>query len=252
MAVRRFPPWIGRSDGGGYSLSAGAAPGRETGYAARGRNLADTVNKAALPIVDTLELRLVERAAAGEHQARRELFERHREAAYRVALRVTGRHEDALDVVQDSFIRAFGRLDEFQHGSSFRTWLLRIVTNRALDVLRARRVRLAVPLDADEDEPVAVVAAGEAQPGQALEQRELAARLRAAIESLPPDQRAVFALYAAGELTYGQIAETLGIPVGTVMSRLYHARRRLHQMLADLAPRGVVPERAGGGRSEEA
>ena len=60
--------------------------------------------------------------------------------------------------------------------------------------------------------------------------------MRQAIESLPPDQRAVFALYATGDLTYGQIAEVLGIPIGTVMSRLYHARRKLHEMLPDLAP----------------
>jgi RNA polymerase sigma-70 factor (ECF subfamily) len=73
-------------------------------------------------------------------------------------------------------------------------------------------------------------------PGDELERGELAGRLRRAIEALPPDQRAVFALYATGDMTYGQIAEALGIPIGTVMSRLYHARRRLHEMLPDLAP----------------
>jgi RNA polymerase sigma-70 factor (ECF subfamily) len=78
------------------------------------------------------------------------------------------------------------------------------------------------------------------RPGADLERRELADRLETAVESLPPEQRAVFALYATGEMTYGQIAEVVGIPIGTVMSRLYHARRRLHQLLEDLAPRGAT------------
>ncbi len=195
-------------------------------------------------IVETLELRLVEQAAAGDRQARQALFERFRDTAYRVALRVTGRPEDALDVVQDSFIRAFERLGSFQREAGFQTWLLRIVTNRALDVLRSRKVRLAIPLDEGEDRPRYEPAAANPEdlPGADLERAELAERLRRAIDSLTPDQRAVFALYATGDLTYAQIAEALGIPIGTVMSRLYHARRRLHEMLPDLAPTAGVAE----------
>lgn len=209
------------------------------------------------PNVDTTDYCLVDRATAGDREARRALFERHRDTAYRVALRITGRTEDALDVVQDSFIRAFERLGEFQRESGFQTWLLRIVSNRALDVLRARKVRLAVPLDgSDEDDlrRTSVADNREPPPGRELEAQELGERLRRAIESLPPDQRAVFALYASGEMTYGQIAETLGIPIGTVMSRLYHARRRLHEMLPDLAPpdieRGRRKEVAAGDATE--
>ena len=189
--------------------------------------------------VDSSEVRLLESAAAGDPAARRELFERHREVAYRVAMRVTGRHEDALDVVQDGFIRAFDRLADFQRTAGFKTWLLRIVTNRALDLLRARKVRLAVPLDGGDEESRIPLPADveQTRPESGLEQRELAERLHGAIDSLPAEQRSVFALYATGELTYGEIAETLGVPIGTVMSRLYHARRKLHDLLADLAPR---------------
>jgi RNA polymerase sigma-70 factor (ECF subfamily) len=194
--------------------------------------------------VDSSELHLVEQAARGEREARRELFERHRDAAFSVAVRITGRREDALDVVQDSFIKAFERLGDFQQAAGFRTWLLRIVTNRALDLLRARKVRLAVSFDTGDDEPRLEPPGSSRteQPGADLERRELADRLQAAVESLPPEQRAVFALYATGEMTYGQIAEAVGIPIGTVMSRLYHARRRLHQLLEDLAPRGATVE----------
>lgn len=177
-------------------------------------------------------------ARSGDSAARRSLFERYRSVAYAVALRITGRNEDALDVVQDSFIRAFDQLDRFQGGSAFKTWLLRIVSNRALDVLRSRKVRLAVSLEGgDEGAVVPGLAENrEGGPGVQIERRELAERLQRAMEALPPDQRAVFALSATGELTYAQIAEAVGIPLGTVMSRLYHARRKLQEMLRDLAP----------------
>lgn len=200
------------------------------------------MNNVADPNVRVEEWPLIKRAAGGDRTAQHELFVRYRDAAYAVALRVTGRNEDALDAVQDSFIKAFERLAAFQGESGFKTWLLRIVTNHSLDLLRARKVRLAQPIDAGPDgddeprnEPVA--AGAEEQIGAGLEAGELAVRLQAAIESLPPDQRAAFSLYASGEMTYGQIAEVMGIPIGTVMSRLFHARRRLQERLKDLAPK---------------
>jgi len=195
------------------------------------------VNNVSDENVKLSEVQLVDRAAAGDRDARHALFERHRDAAYRVALRVAGRNEDALDVVQDAFIRAFERLGDFQRGASFKTWLLRIVSNRALDLLRARKVRLALPLDTRDDEPGRELpdVRRPHDPGAALEAGELRERLQRAIDTLPIDQLAVFALYATGEMTYGQIADVLGIPTGTVMSRLYHARRRLHEQLPDLA-----------------
>lgn len=188
------------------------------------------------PAVQLPDGELVDRAARGDRDAKRLLFERFREAAYVVAFRVTGRAEDALDVVQDAFIRAFESLDAFQRDASFKTWLLRIVTNRALDLLRARKVRIAVPIGGDEDDsgPQPAAPGAAADPSTGMQQQELAERIAAAVETLPPEQRAVFALFATGELSYAQIAETLGIPIGTVMSRLFHARRQLKTRLADL------------------
>ncbi len=206
---------------------------------------AELLNKVSPAPVKSPDVRLLTAAARGDREARRQLFERYRDIAYRVALRVTGRPEDALDVVQDSFIRAFERLGEFQGEAGFQTWLLRIVSNRALDVLRARKVRLAVPLDAGEaDDPRLEPAAPEQDnhPGRALESRETVDRIRGALERLPADQRVVFSLYATGEMTYAQIADVLGIPIGTVMSRLFHARRRLHDLLPDLCPTGRTRE----------
>jgi RNA polymerase sigma-70 factor (ECF subfamily) len=185
-------------------------------------------------------VRLVARAARGDRDARRELFDRHRDPAFRVALRITGNEQDALDVVQDSFIKAFESLAGFQQDAGFSTWFLRIVTNRALDLLRHRKVRLAVPLERDDGPlPPASLARNGQQPGANLERQETGARIQQAIDMLPPEQKSVFALYATGDLTYGQIAEIVGVPIGTVMSRIYHARRRLRDMLPDLAPEGA-------------
>ena len=194
------------------------------------------------PAVDQLEIRLLEQAAAGVADARRDLFERYRAAAYRVGLRITGRHEDALDVTQDAFIRAFEKLDTFERGASFKTWLLRIVSNRALDVLRKRRVRIAAPLDNGDENRIEPPAPA-ISPESGMEREEIGSRIRLAMEKLPPDQRAVISLYATGDLTYGEIAETLGVPIGTVMSRLFHARKKLAALLPDLAP-GEKPKAA--------
>ena len=181
---------------------------------------------------------MTDRAAAGDSAARRALFEQHREAAYRTALRITRRAEDALDVVQDSFIRAFDRLAEFQRESGFRTWLLRIVANRALDVLRTRKVRQAVPLDPDDESRGPQLAAPDTSgpSGQELERQELAQRLRQALEALPPDQRAVFVLRVDEEMSYDEIGKALHIPIGTVMSRLNRAREKLRELLHEYLP----------------
>ncbi len=226
------------------------------------------MNNAANSNVDPLEFRLVRAAAGGDPNAQQQLFERYREPAYAVALRITGRNEDALDAVQDGFIRAFARLADFRGvetgqqpdagpdalgpgaPASFKTWLLRIVSNRSLDLLRSRRVRLAVSLDSDDDEgePRQVADRGLSPPETGLERRELADVLNRALEKLPADQRAVFSMYAAGEMTYGDIADALGIPIGTVMSRLYHARRKLLEQLKHLSPEIV---QSFGGRASE-
>lgn len=177
---------------------------------------------------------LVARARAGDIEAWRVLFERHREAAYRVAWRILSHAEDALDAVQDAFVRAFENLGGFDGRSSFRTWLLRIVANRAIDVRRARRVRVVQSLDAGragESGTEVAVAAESGNPAAPVEEAELAERIRQAVASLPEGQRVVVELYSSGEMTYEEIAEVLGIPVGTVMSRLFHARKKLRERL---------------------
>lgn len=194
--------------------------------------------------VDPKEQRLIASAVAGDSAARWELFEGHRDVAYRVAARIIGRHDDALDAVQDAFIKAFDRLGELASGDGFRAWLLRIVANRALDMLRAKRVRRATSLDRGEDDGGAPEPASDAAAVDAdIESAEATEQVQRAVDRLPPDQKAVFSMYATGELTYGEIAAALGVPIGTVMSRLFHARKKLQEMLAAHAPREVRRER---------
>lgn len=183
---------------------------------------------------------IVAAASRGDASAKETLFFRFRDVGYRVARRITGRHADALDVVQDAFIRAFTNLDRFQGDSSFKTWFLRIVSNRALDLLRKRNVRLAISLDGgDETGPQIanrdVFSVSVEEIGAELEDAEMVRTVQEAIDALPPAQKSVISLYATGDMTYGEIAEVLGVPIGTIMSRLYHARKRLRDMLPELA-----------------
>jgi RNA polymerase sigma-70 factor (ECF subfamily) len=171
--------------------------------------------------------------AAGDAAAWEELFRRHRGVAYRVAYRLLGHEADALDAVQDGFVNALTRLDRFRGRSSFKTWLLRVVSNAALDLGRARRRRTARfcgPTPADDprltDDTLP-------HPAAELERADLRRMLDEALATLPEAQRQTFVLHADGGLTYREVADALGISIGTVMSRVFYARQRLKTVLAE-------------------
>jgi RNA polymerase sigma-70 factor (ECF subfamily) len=171
--------------------------------------------------------------AAGHRQALDELFHRYRQPAYRVAYRLLGHEADALDAVQEGFIKALTHLHGFQGRSSFKTWLLRVVSNAALDLGRQRGRRESVSLDAphaadrtDERLLVADESANE------LERADLRRQLNEALASLSEVQRQTFVLYADGELSYREIAAAMETSIGTVMSRLFYARQKLRNYLS--------------------
>ena len=175
---------------------------------------------------------LLRQAVAGEREPLEELFQRYRLVAYRVAHRLLDNEADALDAVQEAFVKALIHLPSFQGRSSFKTWLLRVVSNAALDLGRQRGRRETLSSDGvgakyrAECEPLAHV-----DPARELERQDLRRKLNEAIAHLPPAQRQTFVLHAEAELSYREVAETLGISIGTVMSRLYYARQRLRVLL---------------------
>jgi RNA polymerase sigma-70 factor (ECF subfamily) len=175
---------------------------------------------------------LLARFAAGDRAALDELFRRYRGVAYRVAYRLLGREADALDAVQDGFVNALTHLDRFHGRSSFKTWLLRVVCNAALDVGRQRKRDERLP-QAPRDPSPDRFGADDAPPADAgLERADLRRAINAALARLPEPQRQTFVLHIEGELTYREVAEALGISIGTVMSRLFYARQKLKDLLA--------------------
>jgi len=171
-------------------------------------------------------------AVAGERDSLDELFRRYRSVAYRVAHRLLGNEADALDAVQEAFVKALVHLPTFEGRSSFKTWLLRVVSNAAFDLGRRRGRREALSLSSpgpnarEEFEPLTFP-----DPGHELQRQDLRRKLYEALAQLPAPQRQTFVLHAEAELSYREVAETLGISIGTVMSRLYYARQRLRVLL---------------------
>ena len=175
---------------------------------------------------------LLKKAIADDRESLDELFRRYRSVAYRVAHRLLGNEADALDAVQEAFVKALIHLPSFQGRSSFKTWMLRVVSNAALDLGRQRGRRETLSMDAlgptyrEECEPVIVP-----DPSRELDRLDLRRKLHEALEQLPIAQRQTFVLHAEAELSYREVADTLGISIGTVMSRLYYARQRLRVLL---------------------
>jgi len=184
---------------------------------------------------------LLQRYTAGNRQVLEELFDRYRLPAYRVAYRLLGNEADALDAVQEGFVKALSHLDGFQGRSSFKTWLFRVVSNAALDLGRARRRRECLSLDISRDDdnelrqPVVLN-----DPASGLERDDLRRLLQRALAQLPDAQQRTFILLADGGLSYRQIADVLEISIGTVMSRLFYARQKLRAWLAARLPEGVL------------
>jgi RNA polymerase sigma-70 factor (ECF subfamily) len=205
------------------------------------------------PSLDDAELVLA--ARKGDRDAFRTLFERHHRRAYALAFGVLRHQDDALDVVQDAFIKAHKYLDKFEGNSSFYTWLYRIVMNLAIDHLRKHRRVKPVELDEtrmDEDEGGGLLPkllGG--NPGRALQDKEIRIRIDRALDELSDNHRAVLVMRELEGLSYEEMAQAMDCSKGTIMSRLFHARRNMQKRLLDLienpskellAELGVEPE----------
>jgi RNA polymerase sigma-70 factor (ECF subfamily) len=178
-------------------------------------------------VADT-DSRLVARARAGDARAFEELVRRHLRSAHAVALGVLGNVADAEDVCQDAFLVALEKLDECRDPKRFAAWLMRIVRNRALNVLESRALRQGEPLD----EAVAEAEAAD-DPEWRAGQSELRGRLLAALGRLPPGQREVVLLHDLEGWKHREIADLLGTSEGATRVRLLEARKRLRTELGN-------------------
>lgn len=200
----------------------------------------------------SLDELLVERAKKGDVGAFEQLISQHQKTVYNIAYRLTGNHEDASDVAQEAFIRAYSSLPDFRGDSSFATWLYRIVNNACLDELRKRKRQRVTYIDqtvAMEDGEVTRQIADPADgPEEALERVEIQRVVQESISQLEEEYRIVLVMRELQGYSYNEIADTLGINLGTVKSRLNRARNALKEKfgaLELLAPRVVYSGRRG-------
>jgi RNA polymerase sigma-70 factor (ECF subfamily) len=184
---------------------------------------------------------LVRRVQEGDREAFRALYTRYHRRAYAVAYGVVKNKQDALDVVQDGFIKVHKHIDKFQGTSSFYTWLYRIIMNLAIDHVRRRRNAKGLEYDdrvgRDEDEIAGTSSLLprilDSNPGKTVIRRELLDRIQAALDELPEYHRAVILLREVEGLSYEEMAQVLDVPKGTIMSRLFHARKKMQAVLSD-------------------
>jgi RNA polymerase sigma-70 factor (ECF subfamily) len=184
-------------------------------------------------------------AQRGDQAAFRRLVERHQRRAFAIAMGLVRDENDARELVQEAFLRVYRGISSFQGGSSFFTWLYRIVTNLAIDLMRKPGRRDAELLDnhtVDEDADFPLVSRIDgADPIDVMRRREIAQRIQVALDALPPYHRGVILMREVEGMSYEEMAQAMGVSKGTIMSRLFHARQKLQRALADCyAEEGVA------------
>lgn len=180
------------------------------------------------------EQELLDRARRGDEDAFAQLVEDNQRRLYNLALRMTGRPEDAEEVVQEAFLNAWRGLDFFKGDSTFATWVYRLTSNAAIDHLRrARRAGEPLSLSGDEEDAATELPDPDPGPQEELERTERAAALRCALDTLSPPHRQVLEMRALDGLSYEEIAQLLDLTPGTVKSRLARARLALKKLLAE-------------------
>ncbi|MCU0782875.1 MAG: sigma-70 family RNA polymerase sigma factor [Verrucomicrobia bacterium] len=183
---------------------------------------------------------LVRAAQRGDMVAFEELVARHRDKIFARAYSMMRNEEDAIDLSQEAWVKAWQRLKQFQRESSFSTWMTRIVINLCLDQLRRQKRQRAESIEAMDEEsggverqmPVVMV-----NPTERLERVELRARIDRALNQLSEAHRTVLVLHEFERMEYKLIAKTMSCSIGTVMSRLFYARRKMAVLLAELKNR---------------
>ncbi len=185
---------------------------------------------------------MVRLTLAGDSLAYQGLVEKYQERVYHLVYGMIRNREDAADIAQDAFVKAHRALASFRVESTFYTWLYRIAHNLVVDLIRKRRRAAEVGFDdavaARDDEGGILDLHSADGPGRIADRREVHTAVMAALQQLPDDQREVVLLREVEELSYKEIADAMDIPEGTVMSRLFYARRKLQKILE---AQGITP-----------
>jgi RNA polymerase sigma-70 factor (ECF subfamily) len=179
---------------------------------------------------------LVGAAKKGDMTAFEELVARHRDKVYARAFSMMRNEEEAIDLSQEAWVKGWQRLKQFQGESSFGTWLTRIVINLCLDQLRRQKRQRNESIEAMSEESGGVerhMPVVNPNPTAGLERAELRKRIDQALGQLSHEHRTVLVLHEFEEMEYKEIAKTMGCSIGTVMSRLFYARRKLAALLAN-------------------
>ncbi len=180
---------------------------------------------------------LVRRARQGDLSSYDELVRRYQERIYATLYHMTANHEDANDLAQEAFIKAFQALKSFKGGSSFYTWVYRIAVNKTINFLKQRKNKTQVSLDDldfnAEHDPDLVALISEKTPRREINLAELQERLNAALQKLSEPHRLVVTLHDVQGLSHEEIAEIMDCNIGTVRSRLFYARQQLQAYLSD-------------------
>jgi RNA polymerase sigma-70 factor, ECF subfamily len=180
---------------------------------------------------------LIGLAQKGDKAAFRRLVERHQRRAFALAVGLVRDENDARELVQEAFLRVHRGLGAFQGSSSFFTWLYRIITNLAIDLMRKpgrRDVELDENHATDVPGDLALVSRIDgADPLDVMRRREIAERIQTALEALPAIHRSVILMREVEGMSYEEMAQAAGVSKGTIMSRLFHARQKLQRALAD-------------------
>ena len=196
--------------------------------------------EATLAQPDVSELDLVKRCQAGETEAFDELVTRYRTRIFGMIYNMVHNEQDAWDLAQDSFVKAWKSIRRFRGKSSFYTWMYRIVMNVTIDWLRKKQIKGAGTefddaVQLKEIDPAARTAPkAEELPYERMERGEVRTQINNAIAQLTPEHRAVILMKETEGMQYHEIAEALGCSIGTVMSRLFYARKRLQSLLKDV------------------
>jgi RNA polymerase sigma factor (sigma-70 family) len=178
--------------------------------------------------------RLIRDALAGDQEAYRDLLNRHRQSIFHVIFKIVRSSEEAADLVQETFMKAFGSLASYRFEYRSSTWLYKIAANNAIDHLRKKRIEalsLDKPIQTADGEVTIEIPDWSQNPEEDLYRKRRAITVKDAIVSLPPKYREVIALRHQQDKSYEEIAQQLGIPVGTVKARIFRARELLKKKL---------------------